>query len=197
MIGNGEAMLNKPADKRVRSAACAALACLAALCLAGCDATGLREGRDASTPSGFPVPRYVSLKFDEVNARSGPAEENRVLWTYKTAGLPVQIVAETSDWRRICDPDGGLAWVKKSQIDGIRRVISVAPTDTPLRRKADAAAAPTAYLRPRALAALEKCNSCWCRLKSGEARGWVPASTLWGVAPEPQCRGRASLDKAS
>jgi SH3-like domain-containing protein len=183
-------MLSKAADRFV-------LLALASLLTAGCDGSGLREGRDPSTPSGFPVPRYVSLKFNEVNGRSGPTEENRVLWTYKTAGLPVQVIAETSDWRRICDPDGGVAWVKKSQIDGARRVMAIAQADVVLRRKADAAAAATAYLRPRALASLEACEGGWCRLKSGEARGWAPAAELWGVAPEPQCRGAAPGKKAS
>ena len=142
------------------------------------------------------MPRYVSLKFDEVNGRSGPSDENRVLWTYRTIGLPVQVVAETADWRRICDPDGGVAWVKKSQIDGARRVMAVAPDPVALHSRAEAAALPTAYLRPRALAALERCDEGWCRLKSGQARGWVPAAALWGVAPEPQCRGAASVQKA-
>lgn len=186
-------MLNKTAKK----VACAILAALSQIAVAGCDAVGARQARDPSTPSGFPVPRYVSLKFDEVNARSGPSEENRVVWTYKTAGLPVQVVAETPDWRRICDPDGGLAWVKKSQIDGTRRAMAMTPTYVTLRSKAQANAAPVAYLRPRALAGLERCEEGWCRLKSGGVKGWAPASALWGVAPEPQCRGGASINKAS
>ena len=36
----------------------------------GADAVVQPGGRQ--TPSGFPVPRYVSLKFDKVNARGGP-----------------------------------------------------------------------------------------------------------------------------
>ena len=162
---------------------------LLALGLAGCGGNGLGEGRDSTTPSGFPVPRYVSLKFDEVNARSGPSEENRVLWTYRTAGLPVQVVAETADWRRICDPDGGLAWVKKSQIDGTRRVISKAPSEVALRERPEASAAVSAYFRPRSLAAVERCAKGWCRLRSGEAKGWAQAAVLWGVDPKPQCKG--------
>lgn len=186
-------MLNKTA----KSGALVGLAALAALVCAGCDGAGIREARDPSTPSGFPVPRYVSLKFDEVNARSGPSEENRVVWTYKTAGLPVQVVAETADWRRICDPDGGLAWVKKSQIDGTRRAMAVSSTNVALRAKAEPGAPALAYLRPRAMAGLERCENGWCRLKSGQTKGWAPASALWGVAPEPQCRGGAPANKAS
>lgn len=159
--------------------------------LCACDGAVRRDGRDASTPSGFAVPRYVTLKFDEVNARSGPSDENRILWTYRSRGLPVQIVAETDEWRRICDPEGGLAWVKKSQIDGRRQAMGISPTPAPLRRRPEASAPPVAYLNPRALAALDKCEDGWCRLKLGETTGWAQAGQLWGAAPEPQCRGRS------
>ena len=60
--------------------------------------------KDHPTPSGLPVPRYVSLKFDSVNARAGPSDDHRLLWVFHARGLPVQVIAETEDWRRVCDP---------------------------------------------------------------------------------------------
>ena len=72
---------------------------------------GRGADEDRPTPSGLPVPRYVSLKFDKVNARSGPGDDHRLLWVYHVRGLPVQVVAESNEWRRICDPDGALSWV--------------------------------------------------------------------------------------
>ena len=60
---------------------------------------------DRPTPSGLPVPRYVSLKFDKVNARSGPGDDHRLLFVYRVRGLPMQVVAETAEWRRVCDPE--------------------------------------------------------------------------------------------
>src|SRR3954463_6356142 len=76
------------------------------------------------TPSGFPVPRYITLKFATVNARAGPGDDHRLVWVYHTKGLPLQVVAETSEWRRVCDPEGGLAWVHKRVTDGRRAVIN-------------------------------------------------------------------------
>ena len=43
-------------------------------------------------PSGQPVPRYVSLKFDKVYARAGPGEDHQLLWVYQAKGLPVQVI---------------------------------------------------------------------------------------------------------
>ena len=45
--------------------------------------------------SGFPVPRYVSLKSDKVNMHIGPAKTYEVKWLYQRAGLPVEIIAES------------------------------------------------------------------------------------------------------
>ena len=60
------------------------------------------KDKERPTPSGLPVPRWVVLKFEVVNARSAPGDDSRLLWVYRAKGLPVQVVAETNEWRRIC-----------------------------------------------------------------------------------------------
>lgn len=162
----------------------------AALLLAPASAADLQKEKDRPTPSGLPVPRYVSLKFDKVNARSAPGDDSRLLWVYHARGLPVQVVAETEDWRRICDPERGLAWVHARTTDGRRMVMRLKPGALPLRARPDARARIRAYLVSRALAALDRCDKDgWCKLKAGHASGWVPADEVWGTAEEPQCRG--------
>jgi SH3-like domain-containing protein len=151
-----------------------------------------RAGRAADeerpTPSGLPVPRYVSLKFDEVNARSGPSDDHRLLWTYHVRGLPVQVVAETDEWRRICDPDGGLSWVHKRTIDGRRTVMRNAAAPAPMFDGPKPNAHVSAYLAPRALASLDHCQGAWCKIKVAAASGWIEASAVWGADDAPQCR---------
>jgi SH3-like domain-containing protein len=143
---------------------------------------------ERQTPSGLPVPRYVSLKFDEVNARGGPGDDYKLLWVYRARGLPLQVVAETSEWRRVCDPQGGLAWVKATGIDGRRTVLSLKAEPIPLRAKPSEAAAVTAYLAARAVASLERCDKGWCRVKAASASGWLSAADAWGTADARQCR---------
>jgi SH3-like domain-containing protein len=157
----------------------------AALVLAGATAA---LAADRPTPSGLPVPRYVSLKFDEVNARSGPADDHRRLWIYQVKGLPVQVVAETQEWRKVCDPDGGSAWVHRRTTDGRRMVMRTQTTPLALRRRPEAPMRPFAYLNPRSLAALDRCSEGWCRIRVGRTTGWAPAGELWGTNDRPQCR---------
>lgn len=150
---------------------------------------GAQAARDAGeTPSGFPVPRYLTLKFDKVNARAGPGDDHRILWVYRVRGLPVQVIAETSEWRRICDPEGGVAWVHKRVTDGRRNAIRMSEGVAPLRRRPRAEAEIAAYLNPRALAALDRCDGGWCRLKVDGVTGWAAESDIWGAAPAVQCR---------
>ncbi|HEY3697394.1 MAG TPA: SH3 domain-containing protein [Phenylobacterium sp.] len=143
---------------------------------------------DRPTPSGLPVPRYVSLKFGEVNARAGPGDDHRLLWVYQVRGLPVQVVAETAEWRRVCDPEGGLAWVHKRTTDGRRMVMNVRAAPTPLHNSPKDTSHVKALLNSRAIAALDRCGKGWCRVKVDGVAGWAPAGRLWGTAEAAQCR---------
>lgn len=143
---------------------------------------------ERSTPSGYPVPRYLTLKFATVNARSGPGDDHRLLWVYHARGLPVQVVAETAEWRRICDPEGGVAWVHRRVTDGRRGVINTGDRPSPLYRKPKTGAAVAAYLGARSMAALDRCQKGWCKVKADGATGWVREGALWGTSETLQCR---------
>jgi SH3-like domain-containing protein len=95
-----------------RLAALFALICLAAPLQA--------QETGQPTPSGQEVPRFVSLKFDVANGRSGPSRAHPVAWRYVRAGLPVEVIAETPDWRRVRDPDGEVTWMHRSIQSGRR-----------------------------------------------------------------------------
>jgi SH3-like domain-containing protein len=167
------------------------------LCLSLCLGAGLsgcaRHGQTASepserkTPSGLPVPRYVSLKFSVVNARGGPGDDYKLRWVYHVRDLPLQVVAETQDWRRVCDPDGQIAWVHRRTVMERRTVIVEQDHDLVLRKRPDAASGASATVVSHALADLDVCNAGWCRLRLGRAAGWAPANLLWGVSDAPQC----------
>jgi SH3-like domain-containing protein len=143
---------------------------------------------ERQTPSGFPVPRYVTLKFAKVNARAGPGDDHRLLFVYKTRGLPLQVVAETSEWRRVCDPEGQVAWVHKRVTDGRRSVINMSSRPAALYRSPKSGAEPAAFLNVRAMADLVRCQKGWCKVKADGAQGWTPQGTLWGTADALQCR---------
>jgi SH3-like domain-containing protein len=160
--------------------------------LAACEQHG-GEGADCpvgpkpKTPSGFCIPRYVSLKRGEVFGRKGPGTDYPVVFTYHVRGLPVQVVDETSDWRRICDPDGGLVWVSRVMVDGRRTVMAVGQSPVALRAQPADTAQVVAYLRPRAVATLGKASGDWRQVTADGASGWLKTSEVWGLQPQAQC----------
>ena len=152
------------------------------------------EGRDCPsaqrehTLSGFCVPRWVSLKRGEVYGRKGAGKDYPALWIYRVKGLPVQVVAETTDWRRICDPDGGASWVHRSMIDGKRSIMALPGDPAPLRASPGEQAPIKAYLGARALAAVQRCQTGWCKVSAPGGGGWIETSRVWGAAEARQCR---------
>src|SRR5262245_66666805 len=75
--------------------------------------------------SGLPVPRFVSLKPDKVNVRAGPTRGHEVTWQFTRAGLPVEITAESDNWRRIRDWEGSEGWVYHSLRSGRRTAMVI------------------------------------------------------------------------
>ena len=174
---------NMPSNRKHRS-----LGIVAVLTLTGAATNAGAAGPPRITPAGLEVPRYVSLKYQTVNARNGPDEAHRLLWVYRAKGLPVQVVAETREWRRVCDPEGGLAWVHKRTTDGRRTAMRSQSTPLALLAHPRDGAKINAWLRGRSTANLDRCEKGWCRLKAEGSAGWARESQIWGAAPQPQCR---------
>ena len=42
----------------------------------------------------LPIPRYVSLKVKEANARRGPSLSHKIDWIYKKKNMPLEIYGE-------------------------------------------------------------------------------------------------------
>ena len=143
------------------------------------------EAPDFDTPSKQPVPRWAMLRKNEVYARNGPSKDNPKIWTYRVASLPVQIISETKDWRLICDPQHGTAWVSKTMLQAQKTVMST--TRLELRDGPRASAPVRAYLRPNSLASLNKCDKDWCKVSVGGINGWAPQSAFWGTQTAAVC----------
>lgn len=134
------------------------------------------------------IPRWASLKFGEVNARAGPGEDTRVLFVYRARGLPVQILAETREWRRVCDSDHSLVWVKATAVTERRSVLRKSPQPLPLRAAPAPGARVVALMAGRSTAELQRQHGGWTQVKADGRAGWAPTSELWGTDNRAQCR---------
>lgn len=133
------------------------------------------------TPSGFQVPRFVSLKFGKVNGRTGPSRDHPIAWQYQRRGLPLLVVAETEMWRKVRDIAGDESWVRKPALSGEKYVLTL--DNTALRSKPKASARITAQSDPDAVLKLESCTDTqWCKVVANNGlKGWVERHRLWGA----------------
>jgi SH3-like domain-containing protein len=143
-------------------------------------------GRKPGKVTGLPVPRFVSLKADEVNARVGPGSDYAIAWVFRRAGLPVEILAEFENWRQVRDSSGGTGWVAASLVSG-RRTALVAPwikgqTLFQLSSSRSGSSA-VAQMEPGAIVDISECDGESCEVYAGKKIGWVPQKNLWGVYP--------------
>lgn len=145
-----------------------------------------QETAAAVRGSGLPLPRFVSLKSNKVNARIGPGEKYDIAFVYLRAGLPIEITQEFDNWRKIRDSEGSESWVFGSLLSGQRTVI-VAPWEKDgeiaARAEANEASRIVAYLKPGVVAEVTRCDGTWCRLSDKRFQGWVGQDQLWGVYP--------------
>ena len=71
----------------------------------------------------LPIPRFVSLKVKEANARRGPSLSHKIDWIYKRKNIPLEIYAEYENWRRVRDFEGFGGWIHYTLLSGIRYVL--------------------------------------------------------------------------
>ena len=104
---------------RIRPAHPLWAACIALILLGG-PAQGADPRSSAQRKgSGLPIPRFASLRSDEVNVRTGPGTRYPVDWVFKRKTMPVEIVAEYENWRKIRDWQGASGWVTNRFFNGL------------------------------------------------------------------------------
>ncbi len=133
-----------------------------------------------SKKTGLPLPRFVSLKGNEVNLRRGPSLDYKIDWVYKRKHLPLMIVSEFGHWRKVTDFEGYSGWIYKDLLSGSRYII-VKKEETLLRNKASFNSLGKAILKKEVIGKLIDCDGLWCFIRIKNMRGYVLAEDIWGT----------------
>jgi SH3-like domain-containing protein len=137
-------------------------------------------------PSGFPVPRFLSLKSNRVNVRKGPSSDHPVAWVFQRKNMPVEVVAEFENWRKIRDSEGQEGWILQQMLSGRRYALAPVWNKNKalvLHENETARSAAVAQLNPGAIAKVESCTGEWCYLATDDYEGYARQAELWGVYP--------------
>ncbi|MBX7198806.1 MAG: hypothetical protein K1X51_05470 [Rhodospirillaceae bacterium] len=130
------------------------------------------------------IPRFVSLRTDPINLRTGPGMQYPKEWVYVRRRLPVEVIAEFDKWRQIRDPDGAEGWVHQTMLSG-RRTAVIATALASLRSEGSDTARELAHVEKGVIVSLQRCvlGSDYCRVEAGGIQGWLRRDQVWGLYP--------------
>ncbi len=178
---------------RTTAAAIAAIALAAPLLTIGAATTATSSAAQTTGSiqrgqSGLPLPRFVSLKSSRVNLRVGPGRDYAVSWLYLKSGLPLEVIQEYDNWRRVRDSEGTEGWIYQSLLSGKRNGMAM-----PWNRGKDAVVAmlqepeeearEVALIEPGAIGSIHVCNGDWCQMTFQGHTGWIKQGSIWGAYP--------------
>jgi len=144
---------------------------LSAVLAIGAAPTSGGEGEPAEK-----LPRFVSLRSDQVNLRVGPGENYPIEWVLTRKEMPVEIIKEFEHWRMIHD------WHER-MVSG-KRTVAVKGGIRALHRQPDPASQIVARAESGVFAHLIECRGAWCRIEATGISGWLLRSDVWGVYPD-------------
>ncbi len=137
----------------------------------------------ASYGEKLPIPRFVSIKSKEANARRGPGIKYPIEWVFVKKGEPAEIIAEYEQWRRIKDFDGEGGWVHLSVLSGKRYVVISSKKNAPILKAPKAESEKIAEAEPGARCKTLTCKDSFCKIECLDIKGWIEKKFLWGVYP--------------
>ncbi len=122
---------------------------------------------------------FLSLKNSEVNLRQGPSYEYPIKLKYYKKYLPVIIIDRSETWRKIIDYQNNSGWIHISQLSKKKSAINI-KNNSILYKKSTIFSKPIAKLETGRLILVKKCKINWCKVVTGEYKGWILKKFLWG-----------------
>lgn len=134
----------------------------------------------------LPMPRFASIKSAKMNSRTGPGFDYPVIWHYWRKNMPVEIIEEYDQWRKIKDIDNDVSWVYQSLLSGNRSAIIKEGDDDDIRFL-PILTSPTknshviSQAEQGAIVKIKKCDGDWCYVNVGKVAGYMKENKLWGL----------------
>ena len=122
---------------------------------------------------------FLSLKKNKVNVRYGPGFEYPIKFIYNKINLPIKQIDKKENFRRIIDLKNNSGWIHVSQL---KKVNSIIPkTDKILFSKPTNFSKPLAKIEKGRVLLIQNCKNNWCKIKTGNFKGWVKIENSWGL----------------
>jgi len=122
---------------------------------------------------------FLSLKNEEVNLRTGPSFNHPIKFIYNKKHLPVIILDKFETWREIKDFENNSGWIHISQLSKKKTAINIKKYSI-LYKNSTIYSKPIAKLEKGRLVIIKRCKLQWCKINTGDYKGWIIKKNLWG-----------------
>ena len=122
---------------------------------------------------------FLSLKNNEVYVRVGPSKEYPIKFIYKKKYLPLEVLDKSETWRKIKDFENNTGWIHISQLSKKKSSINI-KNNSILYKKPTIYSKPIAKLEAGRLVLIKRCKEKWCKITTGDFKGWIFENSLWG-----------------
>jgi len=131
--------------------------------------------------TGLDIPRFVSLKSNDVNLRVGPSTNYPIRLKYITQNLPVEIIDEFDVWRQARDHNGTIGWLHKSLIKGERYILTGYKNKKEINLYNIPNGKIIGVIKKNNILDLKMCIIDWCKVSQNKIKGWLLKKNIWGV----------------
>ncbi len=121
---------------------------------------------------------FLMLKNTKVNVRVGPGFDYPVKFIYKKKYLPVKVIDNKENFRKVIDHKKNTGWIHISQLKKISSLIIL--SDRLIFKKPTKSSKPLVNIKSGRLLIVKKCKKSWCKVKSDEYSGWIKSDDVWG-----------------
>ena len=93
--------------------------------------------------------------------------------------LPIKQIDKKENFRRIIDLKNNSGWIHVSQL---KKVNSIIPkSDKILFSKPTNFSKPLAKIEKGRVLLVQNCGNNWCKIKTGNFKGWIKVENSWGL----------------
>lgn len=135
-------------------------------------------------------PRFMSLRHDEANLRTGPGRQFPISWVYKQKNYPLEVIDVHELWYQVRDVDGTTGWMNQAMLRSQRYVL--VKKEEKLKDKPALLGRSVAVVQAGTIGRVVECpketSYCFLEFKQGTvtAKGWLDKSFFYGVYPDEE-----------
>jgi SH3-like domain-containing protein len=122
--------------------------------------------------------KMVAVKNENVNMRSEPSLQSRVLWKLGK-GFPLKVLRRSGNWYRVQDFEGEKGWVHRNVVNRTGHMI-VKKQKINIRNRPTTRSRIVAKANYGVVFKTLRQQSGWVKVRHENITGWIKRTLLWG-----------------